>query len=150
MNNWIKGSIGVSLASFIVLLATYGAQLATSMKALWMLMLDASASAPLGLASFVIALGLATLSRWFLRKWTPHLKCPLSRDFIIDTAALLIGVTVVWLQMQSAGPVARLNALWIGLAAGWSAPLVYNGLAAVFGLLGRTLRLPDGPKDGAP
>jgi hypothetical protein len=140
MNGIIKSTIGVSLAGFVVLLATYGKQLAESINALWILTLEASKSAPMGLVSFMIALGLATLSRWFLRKWVPDLKCPLSRDFIIDAAALVMGVTVVWLQMQGGDALDRLNALWIGLAAGLFAPLLYNGLAAVFGLLGRALK----------
>ena len=140
MNNWLKGSLGVGFAGFIVLLAQYGEKLALAIKALWILTLEASQDAPLGLSAFFIALGLAVLSRWFLRKWVPHLKCPLSRDFIIDAAALLTGITVVWLQMQGAGPIARLNALWIGLAAGLSAPLLYNFLAALGGLAGRALK----------
>lgn len=140
MNSWVKSTLGVSVAAFIVLIATYGAQLAEAVKALWLLTLEASKTAPLGLASFVIAFALAVLSRWFLRKWIPRLKCPLSRDFIIDGAALLIGMSVSWLQMAANTPVDRLNALWIGLAAGLSAPLAYNFFAALGGLVGRAMK----------
>lgn len=138
MNNFIKSTIGVSLVGFLVLIATYGKQLAESLGALGILLFRASDAAPLGLASFVIALALCLLSRYFLRKWLPDLRCPLSRDFIIDAAALAVGISVVWLQMAGTGvAVDRLNALWIGLAAGLGTPLAYNGLAAFFGLVGR-------------
>lgn len=140
MNNWVKSTLGVSLAAFLVLIATYGAQLVEAIKALWLLLIEASKTAPLGLSSFGVAFGLAVLSRWFLRKWIPHLKCPLSRDFIIDGAALLIGVSVTWLQMAANAPIDRLNALWIGLAAGLSAPLAYNFFAALVGLIGRAMK----------
>lgn len=137
MNNWIKSSLGVTVAGLIVLFATYGQPFVEALKALWLLVLDMSKSAPLGLASFGIALSLATGSRWFMRKWVPYIAgCPLSRDFIVDASALVIGVTVTMAQMWGS-PQDRLSALWLGVGAGLVAPLLYNGLAAVFGLLGR-------------
>lgn len=140
MNNWMKSTLGVTAAGLIVLIATYGKQLAEAFRALWLFTVEMSDSAPLGLTTFAIALSIATLSRWFVRKWVPHLKCPLSRDFIVDASALLIAVTVTLLQMWGGGPSARLSALWAGIGAGLLAPLLYNGLAAVFGLIGRTLQ----------
>lgn len=140
MNSWIKSIGGVSLAGMFVLLATYGKQLAEAGMALWMFVLDAGRTAPLGVASFFVAIALAVSSRYFLRKWLPDLKCPLSRDFLVDATAVVIGLVTVWVQMLDVAPVERIKALWIGAMAGFIAPHVYNGLAAIGGLLTRPVR----------
>lgn len=146
MNNWMKSTLGVTLAGIVVLLATYGKQLAEAFNALWLFLLAMSESAPLGLASFAVALSIATLSRYYLRKWTPTLKCPLSRDFVVDMATLLVGMTVALVQMWNGGAADRMSALWLGIGAGLAAPFLYNGLAAVFGLMARGLRAAEGEK----
>ncbi len=141
MNNWIKSGIGVSVAGLIVLLATHGTQLAEALLALWLLMIQMTDSAPLGLASFFVAVSLATLSRWFLCKWVPQVEGePRARDFLIDCAAVVIGTTVAMVQMWSGGPQARLSALWLGIGAGLVAPLLYNGLSTLASLGARALR----------
>lgn len=141
MNNWVKSGIGVSVAGLIVLIATYGTQLAEALLALWLLMIQMTDSAPLGLASFFLALSLATASRWFLCKWVPAFDGePRARDFLIDTAALVIGISITLVQMWSGGPQARLSALWLGIGAGLVAPIIYNGLSAAIALGVRALR----------
>ncbi len=141
MNNWIKSGIGVSVAGLIVLLATHGTQLAEALLALWLLMIQMTDSAPLGLASFFVAVSLATLSRWFLCKWVPQVEGePRARDFLIDCAAVVIGMTVAMVQMWSGGPQARLSALWLGIGAGLVAPLLYNGMSTLVSLGTRALR----------
>jgi len=146
MNKFVKGTLGITIAGLFVLLATYGKPLAEAIEALWSLLLKASDDAPLGVASFALALTLATLSRGFLLKYMPAFRCFKSRDFVIDSAALLVGMAVTWLQMAAADPLARLNALWIGLIAGLAAPLVYNAFVALFALIGRTMRPAPPPK----
>jgi len=145
VNNWIKSTFGASLVGLIYIVATQGKDFASGALALWMLLLNAAKTAPLGLASFGIALVLSVLSRYFLRKHLPQLRCPLSRDFLIDAAAVVVGIAAVWFQMSHLAPIDRVNALWIGLVAGLAAPHVYNLLAALGGLVVRSIRItPEG------
>lgn len=134
MNGWVKSTLGVSLGGLIVLLATNGAALAEALTSLWLVMLRFSDSAPLGLSSFLLALTMAVVSQPFLRRWTPDLKCPLSRDFLIEAAALVIALAVMLAQVRD------LFGWMLGLLAGFMAPLVFKGLAALCGLVWRGLQ----------
>lgn len=134
MNTWTKSTLGVSVAGLIVLLATHGTALAEALTKLWLVMLRFSDSAPLGLSSFLLALGIAVVSQPFLRRWMPALRCPMSRDFLIDAAALAIGLAVMLAQVRD------LFGWLLGILAGFAAPLVFKGLAALVGLAWRALQ----------
>lgn len=140
MNGWLKSSIGVSLAGLLVLLATNGAGLAEALMRLWQVMLRFSETAPLGLSSFLLALGLAVVSQPFLRKFVPDLRCPLSRDFLIESAALVIALIAMLAQVRD------VYGWMLGLLAGFMAPLVFKGAAALVGLTWRALQK-EAPSD---
>ncbi|PZQ30381.1 MAG: hypothetical protein DI562_07215 [Stenotrophomonas acidaminiphila] len=134
MNKLITSTFGVSLAALLVLLAANGRGLAEAITGLWQVMLRFSDTAPMGLVSFLFSLALAVASQPFLRKWMPSLKCPLSREFLIETAALAIALIAQLLQVSD------LKGWMLGLLAGFMAPYVFKGLAALSGLALRGLQ----------
>jgi hypothetical protein len=131
MNGGVKSVFGVSLAGLFIVLAVNGAAFVQAAQAAWLFLLSLSTTAPLGVSSFFMASALAIVSQPFLRKWLPHLRCPMSREFIIESAALGIGVGVMWAQLHT------LNGLLLGLLAGFSAPYIQKGIAACIALAGR-------------
>lgn len=133
----------ITVGAVVALLGAIGANatpIVEAIKAAWSFFGEAMAGAPLGTGSFLLSLVLAVVSQPFLKKWVPHLKCPLSRDFIIESAALVIATVTLWAQMQGLGAVQRLYALILGLIAGFCAPYVHKGIAALIGLAGRGAR----------
>lgn len=136
MNGAVKSITGLSLAGLIVLLSVHGPAFFEAMSAAWLFLLKLSAEAPLGLWSCLLALSLATASQPFLRRWVPALRCPLSRDFIIESAALVIGVGVMWAHHQA------LSSLLLGILVGLVSPYMHKGLSAGCGLLWRSLEKP--------
>jgi hypothetical protein len=131
MNNFFKSMLGISLAGFLVLLASNGAALVDAAGGAWTFLLTLAHTAPLGLSSFVLALALGIAAQPFLRKWLPALQCHASREFIVESVALAIGIAVMWVQLRS------LSGLLLGILAGLLAPYVQKGFAAVAGLLYR-------------
>lgn len=130
-----KNVLGVSLAGLFVLFAMHGVGFFTSAEAGLLFADKMLEGAPLGLWSFLLALGLGIASRPFLLKWTPDFECPLSRDLLIDAAAVLIGIVVMWGQHRT------LNGLLLGMLAGFTAPYIYKGgralIAVVWKRVGR-------------
>lgn len=116
------------IAAALTLLATNGAALLEVITGVWLFLVKLSDTAPLGLASFLLALGLGVASRPFLLRYMPPMPCRQSRDFVIDTAALVIGVGVMFAQLRT------LNGALLGLLAGFAAPLVARGIAALWNL----------------
>lgn len=131
MNNFFKSTLGISVAGLLVLLASNGAALVGAAGGAWTFLLTLAHTAPLGLSSFVLALALAVGVQPFLRKWLPELRCHASREFLIESAALAIGIGVMWLQLRS------LSGLLLGILAGFMAPYAQKGLAMVGALLRR-------------
>lgn len=138
MNGVAKSTLGISIAGLLVLIATNGAALAEALQGLWLVMLKFSDTAPLGLSSFLLALALAVVSQPFLRKWMPHLRCPMSRDFLIESAALAIALAVMLAQVRD------LKGWMLGLLAGFMAPYVFKGLAAIGSLAWRAMQRGEG------
>lgn len=125
----------LTVASVVALIGALGANarpIVDAGQAAWTFFRDALAGAPLGVASFVLSLGLAVASQPYLHKLARQLPCAQSRDFLVETAALVIGVGTLWLQMQHLGGVERLYALLAGMFAGFVAPYIYKGLAAAW------------------
>lgn len=116
------------IAAAVTLLAANGAKVIEFITGAWLFLLKLSDTAPLGLTSFVLALALAVASRPFLLRYLPAMLCHASREFVIDSAALLTGVAVMVLQLRT------LNGVLLGLLAGFAAPLVARGIAALLGL----------------
>jgi hypothetical protein len=131
MNNFFKSTLGISAAGLLVLLAANGAALVAAAGGAWTFLLTLAHTAPLGLSSFALALALGIAVQPFLRKWLPDLGCHASREFLIESAALTIGILVMWGQLRTLG------GLLLGILAGLMAPYAQKGLAAVGGLLYR-------------
>lgn len=125
---------GVTLLAIFVAFATNGKAASDGLLGLWAVLLAFTKDAPLGVASFFLALALAVFSQPYLQKWLPDLKCHLSREFIIESAALAIGFGVMLAQLRT------LQGALAGILAGLLAPYLHKGIAAIWGLAGRGLR----------
>lgn len=128
MNNWVKSTLGVSLGGIFVLIATNGDAFFKSISAGWLFLLQLTEEAPLGLSSFLLAFALAVATQPFLRRYLPQMEDDIARAFLIDSAAIVIGVAVMWLQMRT------LDALLLGMLAGFTAPWAYRGICAAITL----------------
>ena len=134
MNGFLKTTIGGAAFTVIYIFAAHGKAFFDSMHAGWLFFVDVTKEAPLGLAAFLLALALASASQPFLHRWLPTLRCPLSREFLIESAALVIGVAVMWAQLRT------LPALMLGTLAGFMAPYVHKGIHVGITLIGRSFK----------
>lgn len=140
MNSLVKSMIGTGITGLIVIMALHGAAFVEAMNAAWLFLLKAADDAPLGLSSFFLAMALAIASQPFLRKWLPAMPCRQSREFLVESTALVIGVAVMWLQLHT------LYGLLLGLLAGLVAPYIQKGFAAAIALAYRAyVGKPDAP-----
>lgn len=118
-------------AAVLTAIAMNGSRILEVGNGAWLFLLNLSATAPLGLVSFLLALALGVASRPFLLHYLPPMPCKASRDFVIDASALVLGVGVMFAQLRT------LNGLLLGLLAGFAAPLIAKALGALFGLTRR-------------
>lgn len=130
MNTAVKSTLIATLLVLFTAFATNGKAFIESATAAWLFLLKLTADAPLGLSSFLLALSLGAAAQPFVRRYLV-VRCPHSRDFIADSAALALAVVVMWVQLRN------LDALLLGLLAGFMAPWVYRGIAAGCGLIAR-------------
>lgn len=137
MNGAIKTTLGISAAGLFALFALHGAAFFEAAGAGWLFLMKLAEDAPMGVASFGLALALGVASQPFLRRWLPVLPCHLSREFVAEAVALAIGVGVMWAQLRT------LDSLLLGILAGLLAPLVYKGGAAVLALSWRAVEKGD-------
>jgi hypothetical protein len=134
MNDWIKNTLGISAAGLFVLLATHGEAVVDALLAAWIFLLKLASTAPMGLASFALALALAVAAQAYLQRIVAALRCERSREVILSGASLAIGFAVMFLQLRT------VNGALLGLLAGFSGPFAYQALAALVGLLRRGAR----------
>ena len=80
------------IAAAIALIALHGPKLLEVTLGAWLFLLKLSDTAPMGLASFALALALGVASRPFLLHYLPAYPCKTSREFVIDASALVIGL----------------------------------------------------------
>lgn len=125
MNKTITWS---GIAAAAALIAANGAKVIEVALGVWLFLLKLTETAPLGLASFALALALGVASRPFLLRYLPATPCRTSRDFIVDASALVIGLGVMFVQLRT------LNGALLGLLAGFAAPLVARAIGALLGL----------------
>lgn len=135
MNKWLQGTLGISAAGLLVLLATNGKALVDVALGVWLFLLKLSETAPMGLASFALALAIAVFSQPFLRRALRELHCDASRDFLCMCGALVIGLGVMCLQLPTT------KGALLGILAGLLAPIAWKGADALAGLLSTRLNL---------
>lgn len=118
-----------TFVAVVTLIAANGSKLLEVGNGAWLFLRTLSETAPLGLWSFLIALGLGVLSRPYLVRYMPPCPAqPVRREFVIDAVAWLIGVGVMYGQLRT------LNGALLGLLAGFAAPMVAKGLGVLLGL----------------
>lgn len=134
MNEKLKWLTGSSLVGLIAVFSIYGKGLVDVLTAFPALVAAFASNLPGGLKSYFLSLAIAGLFYSFVRRW---LTCQhgARREFFSQLFALLLGVGVTIAQQHVTGKVAAsdlLQALLIGVLAGFSAPLTVQGLASVF------------------
>jgi hypothetical protein len=135
--NKTAGAIGVTTAILILgAIATNLKPLAEGGMALWLVLVAFTKEAPLGVSSFFLALGLGVFSRYFLQKYLPPLKCPVSSDFLLDTLAIAIGAGIMFGQLHS------FTGALAGILAGLLVPYLARGIEALWNLGARFLKSP--------
>lgn len=105
-----------------------------NIEAVWLFLLRLTESAPIGVWSFLIAAIVPACFGPYLRRGLPQNWHSKSRDFIVETVALLVGVALAWLPWQT------LPGLLVGIVAGLLSPYLTLGWQAVTGLLVRVVR----------
>ena len=125
MNDTFKSIFGISVAGLFALIAMNGGQFVESCKAAWIFLLDIAANAPMGLASFILALALGVVTQASLQHWVPRAANRALRQFAIESSALGVGIGVMWMQLHT------LNGLLLGLLAGFMAPWMQKGICMV-------------------
>lgn len=132
MNDRFRALTGVSLAAAFVLVAGNGKAFGEALLSFPVLVSAWSAVLPAGTWSAVLAMLVATGTWSFCMRWLPPGRGGHPPDFASHVIAILIAiaVTVGQVTLGSPGPAepgVLLQALWMGIAAGFMAPLA--GLA---------------------
>lgn len=94
----------------------------------WKFLILITQTAPAGVWSFVIAAVFPAIALPWLKKGTPKNWHPASRDFILETIALVAGIALAWLPWQT------LQGLLVGIMAGFASPYLCKGVLAVSGV----------------
>lgn len=105
-----------------------------NVEGVWLFLLRITDSAPVGVWSFLIAAILPACFAPWLRRGLPPNWHSKSRDFIVETAALLAGVALAWLPWQT------LNGLLVGIMGGFMSPYLTLAWQAGTGLAARVIR----------
>lgn len=117
--------IGAALA----LLAANGAQVLQLVEGTWLFLGKLSDTAPLGVASFGLALAFGVLTRPLLQKYLPLCTDhPTRREAAVDLAAVVIGAAVMFGQLRT------LDGLLLGILAGLLAPQLAKVIAVLWGI----------------
>jgi hypothetical protein len=103
-------------------------------EAVWLFLLRITETAPIGVWSFLIAAILPACFAPWLRRGLPPTWHSKSRDFIVETAALVAGIALAWLPWQT------LPGLLVGIMGGFMSPYLTLGWQAITGLIGRVVR----------
>lgn len=131
LNNWFKGTFGVTAAAMFVILAANGQNLVGSIRAFGLFVIELLSTAPLGFLSFLLALALAIVVQAPLTRWLPPMPCRTSREFVIESCSLAVGFGIMLAQMPT------LMGGLLGLLIGFLAPYLFKGGAALVGLASR-------------
>lgn len=129
MNKWLQSTLGVSAAALMVLLASNGKALVEALEAAWLFLMKLVETAPMGLASFAMALTMAVLAQAFIARLADQLKCASSREVVKSAVSLLFGFAVMYLQLPT------VKGALLGLLAGFAGPFAFQAVAALCGLI---------------
>lgn len=127
MNDLLKSLLGITGAGLFALFAIHGTAFFQSAIAGWLFLLKLAEDAPMGLSSFALALALGVVTQATLHHWVPRFANAALRQFVIESTALVVGISVMWIQLHT------LNSLLLGILAGFMAPWVQKGMCAVLG-----------------
>lgn len=128
MNKWLQGTLGISAAGLLVLLASNGKALVDVALGVWLFLLKLCDTAPMGLASFALAFAIAVFSQPFVHRALRELHCEASREFLSMCGGLAVGMIVMLLQLPTT------KGALLGILAGLLAPLAWKGIDALAGL----------------
>src|SRR5690606_36448825 len=135
MNNKIKNSIFGLLGAIIVGWTMYGTKSIEALHAAWLFLLGMSKEAPLGLSSFALSVAISVLAQLFMRRhFTPDNMPAATRSTVIDSAGVLIGLVVMYLQLSTT------KGMLLGIMAGFVSPWVSRIVAALCGYISRALQ----------
>ncbi|MDR7193363.1 hypothetical protein [Luteimonas terrae] len=124
--SYVKPSLYAAAAAMLAAVATHGKGFVESLHAAWLFLRLVSADMPLGLASFLLALGLSTLVVASLRTHVPHsARFPAhARTLGIEAFVLLVGIVTMYVQLPT------LLGVLLGVVAGLGGPLMHRMVAA--------------------
>lgn len=134
MNDKLKWLTGTGFVGILFAFATYGEPLVRALSAFSIFIAAFASNLPGGLKSYFLSLAVAGLLYSFVRRW---LTCQhgARREFLSQLFALLVGIGITLAQQyvtKKVAPPDLLQALLIGVLAGFSAPLSVQGLASIF------------------
>ena len=125
----------ITSASIIAVLgaiALNGTKLLEVINGLWLFLGKLTASAPMGMWSFSLALALGLLARPMLQKYLPPCsEHPTRREGAIDLSGIIIGFVVMYAQLPT------FYGVLLGILIGLLAPQMAKWIAVLWGLCAR-------------
>lgn len=131
MNDRIKALTGLTFGGLLVLLAANGKALIEAAASVPALIQAWSSVLPLGVWSTLLACFVAMGAWGFCLHWLPNTKDGRRPHFAAETMALAVAVGVTVGQKWGAPRGELLMAIWMGLAAGFSAPYLGKAIASL-------------------
>lgn len=122
----------ITTASFVAIvgaLALNGSKLIEFASGAWAFLLNLSATAPMGVVSFLLALTLGLLVRPALQKYLPPCpEHPTRREGAIDFSGVLVGFVVMYAQLPT------FYGVLLGIMVGLLAPQLAKLIALLWGI----------------
>jgi hypothetical protein len=131
MNDRFLKATGVSFAAFLILFAANGTALTDALGGFLPLVQAWSAALPLGAWSCVLSLVIAVGSWAFAMRYLHPRPDGRSPQLGADVIAILMGIAVTVSQASGGTSGQLLNAMWMGCAAGFLAPVVARAVASI-------------------
>lgn len=119
-----------------------------AIEGVWLFFVKITETAPIGMGSFLIAVIVPACLVDRVSKALPATWHTASREFIVESGALVVGIGLAWL------PWPTLQGALVGIVAGLLSPYVAKGWLAAWGIGRRYLERKYGsikpPLDGVP
>ncbi len=139
MKDPLKAATGVSLGGLFVLFALHGEAFWRGALQAWQFLLAITTTAPIGLASFFMALGLSTMLCIALKRSAAWSANAHARGFWIETIVGIAAMAISWLQLPGKG------GIMIGLFAGFMAPYLAKAIMGIATWIRQMVRDNDPP-----